>query len=379
MTELLPVFIACMAGAVLTDAFSLYDHEEHRYVYKEKVFFIIIALVAAVFCGLRRGYNDTYNYRHLYEIVDVSQPFFSDFSWKLSESFGFKIAYKAMAYLGWDVQIFLMLFAFFDVGAVFWFVFRHSRSLTLSVFLLFATGVYTFCFAAIMQCTATAFCLIGVDRYLKNRPLGFLLFVLIGCTFHTFCLVYLIVPFLVSPPWEQRTYGILLATVVAAILFTSFVRLVVGITSATGEVFTEGDFISSGIGVNIFRFLVTGVTAVLSYIVRDELRHSDDKLLNISVNLCIVQACIMFLGLFGTANYFARLANYFLIFQCLALPFLVDHYFESKRGELLSIKNAMIVGYAGYFYYAEAVTNGGFDIMFSRVSLSSFLSLITWL
>jgi hypothetical protein len=376
MTELLPVFIACIAGAVLTDAFSLYDHEEHRYVYKEKVFFIIIALVAAVFCGLRRGYNDTYNYRHLYEIVDVSRPFFSDFSWKLSESFGFKIAYKAMAYLGWDVQIFLMLFALFDVGTVFWFVFRHSRSLTLSVFLLFATGVYTFCFAAIMQCTATAFCLIGVDRYLKNRPLGFLLFVLIGCTFHTFCLVYLIVPFLVSPPWNNKTYAIIIATLVAAILFSEFVRLVIGITSATGEIYTEGDFSSGGARVNIFRVLVTGVTSVLSFIARDKLCRSDDRLINISVNLCLIQLSIMFLGLFGTANYFARMANYFLIFQCIALPYLVEKYFVSESDGILSMKTMMIAGYSGYFIYAEAIIFGGFDTLHSGVSLNSFLSLL---
>ena len=140
--------------------------------------------------------------------------------------------------------------------------------------------------------------------------------------------------------------------------------------------FTEGDFISSGIGVNIFRFLVTGVTAFLSFIVRDELRHSDDKLLNISVNLCIVQACIMFLGLFGTANYFARMANYFLIFQCIALPYLVEKYFVSESDGILSMKTMMIAGYSGYFIYAEAILFGGFDALHSGISFNSFLSLL---
>ena len=375
MRELLPIFAICMAGAVLTDSFSLYDHEDNRYVYRERFFFIIITVAAAVFCGLRRGYNDTFSYRHMYEIVDTSRPFFADFSWKLSESFGFKIAYKAMAYLGWDAQIFLMVFALFDVGVVFWFVFRHSRSITLSVFLLFATGVYTFCFAAIMQCTATAFALIGVDLFLRNKKIGFLIFVLIGCTFHTYGLVYLIVPLMVSPPWERQTYTIIAATLVAAILFSSFIRLVVGITSATGELYTEGDFGSGGVGVNIFRVLVTAVTPLLSYFVRDRLKRSDDALINISVNLCIVQACIMVLGMIGTANYFARLANYFLVFQCIALPYLVDRYFSDETG-VLSTKTAMIAGYSGYFYYAEAIANGGFDALHSEVTLRSFLALL---
>ena len=79
MKELLPVFIICMAGAILTDMFSLYDHKENRYVYKVGVFFLVIAVVAGVFCGLRRGYNDTYAYRHLYEIVDTSAGMFRSF------------------------------------------------------------------------------------------------------------------------------------------------------------------------------------------------------------------------------------------------------------------------------------------------------------
>ncbi|MBP5174232.1 MAG: EpsG family protein [Clostridia bacterium] len=373
MTELLPVFIICMAGAILTDMFSLYDHKENRYVYKVGVFFLVIAVVAGVFCGLRRGYNDTYAYRHLYEIVDTSQPFFSDVRWTLAYNPGFKIVYKAMAYLGWDVQIFLMAFSIFDVGTVFWFTYRHSRSFTMTVFLLFATGVYTFCFAAIMQCTATAFALIGVDLFLRRRPLGFLIFVLIGGTFHTFGLVYLIVPLMVSQPWERRTYSILLATVVAALLFSMFIRIIVGITSFTGESYTETELSSEG--VNPFRLLVALVPVVLSFLAREDLRRSDDMLVNISVNLCIVHACILFLGLFGTANYFARLANYFLIFQCIALPHLVDRYFSDETG-VLSVKTAMIAGYSGYFYFAEAITNGGFDAMHSEVTLRSFLALL---
>ena len=374
MTELLPVFIICMAGAILTDMFSLYDHKENRYVYKIGVFFLVIAVVAGVFCGLRRGYNDTYAYRHLYEIVDTSQPFFSDFRWTLAESPGFKIVYKAMAYMRWDTQLFLMSFALFDVGTVFWFAYRYSRSFTMTVFMIFATGVYTFCFAAIMQCTATAFGLIGVDLLIRRRPLGFLFAVLIGCTFHTYCTIFLIVPLMVSQPWERRTYSFIIATVVAAILFSMFIRIIVGITSATGESYTETELTAGG--VNPFRLLVALVPVVLSFLARDDLRKSDDMLVNISVNLCIVQACILFLGLFGTGNYFARLANYFLIFQCIAIPWLVDRFFSLRKSGVLSIKTAMIAGYAGYFIYAEGIVNGGFDTSFSRITLPAFVSLL---
>ncbi|MBO4220594.1 MAG: EpsG family protein [Clostridia bacterium] len=375
MRELLPIFIICISGALLTDMLSLYDHENKEYVHKVKFFFVIITLIAAVFCGLRISYNDTYSYRHLYDIVDTTQPFFADFSWQLSESTGFKMVYKAMAYMGWDVQLFLMAFALFDVGVFFWFVFKYSRSYTLSVFLLFATGVYTFCFAAIMQCTATAFALIGVDLFFRRRPVGFLLFVLIGCSFHTYCFIYFIIPLMVSQPWHQRTYAIIAATLIVAILFTGFIRLVIGITSATGEQYTVDSFTSEG--VNVIRVLVSFVTPLLSYLVRDDLKKSDDKVMNVAINLCIVHACIMFLGLFGTANYFARLANYFLVFQCIALPYLVDRFFSNEQSGFLSVKTIMVTGYTGYFIYGTGMVNGGFDALFSGITIGDFLSLFS--
>jgi hypothetical protein len=84
----------------------------------------------------------------------------------------------------------------------------------------------------------------------------------------------------------------------------------------------------------------------------------------------------MFLGLFGTANYFARMANYFLIFQCIALPYLVEKYFVSESDGILSMKTMMIAGYSGYFIYAEAIIFGGFDALHSGISFNSFLSLL---
>ena len=58
----------------------------------------------------------------------------------------------------------------------------------------------------------------------------------------------------------------------------------------------------------------------------------------------------MFVGLFGTANYFARLANYFLIFQSQALPWILKKI-GGRDGKMLTI--LMVLGFIAYFYYAN--------------------------
>ena len=78
----------------------------------------------------------------------------------------------------------------------------------------------------------------------------------------------------------------------------------------------------------------------------------------------------MFIGLFGTANYFARLANYFLMFQCLALPRILQK-FDRPSERMLRFSSE--VGFLGFFYYGTAVAQGSFDGNYSFITVSEFL------
>ena len=89
------------------------------------------------------------------------------------------------------------------------------------------------------------------------------------------------------------------------------------------------------------------------------------------VNLTMLNGAIMFVGLFGTANYFARLANYFLIFQSLSLPWMLKKI-GGRDGRILKI--LMVAGYLVYFCYENAI-NRPFDQDFARLSLSEYFNL----
>lgn len=77
----------------------------------------------------------------------------------------------------------------------------------------------------------------------------------------------------------------------------------------------------------------------------------------------------MFVALFGTANYFARLANYFLIFQALAVPWIIVHFKEKDR----SILRIIIIGcYMLYFIFANVILTP-FNTYFAKMSLWDYL------
>lgn len=374
MRELLPIFIISMVLAGLSDMQSDYQvgpDGSRICVRKDRLFYFAMAVMATVFVGLRASYNDTYTYRQIYENMDVSRPLFETVKfYDLSTSPGFVFVNYLMRHAHVTTQGYIMLYSLFDVGVVFWFVHKHTNSIVFSVFLVFTTGVYTFAMAAIMQTTALGFCLIAVDRMLDRKYVQFLLFMALGVFFHTFCIFFLMAPLLTEAPWTRNTYIMIIAVIAGIIFFRPLLTVVIDITTVLGESYTVDEF--SGAGVNVFRVAVSIVPAFLSFLVQGELRDSEDREKNLLLNLAILNGALMVLGLFGTANYFARMANYFCIFQVFALPILFE-YFDEGTERLLKI--GAVVGYLAYFYYGNGILYGGFDALFRRITLGEFLKI----
>lgn len=155
----------------------------------------------------------------------------------------------------------------------------------------------------------------------------------------------------------------------AGFLLRPLLGMIVNITTRLGEEYTISEF--TGEGVNIFRVLVCNVPLVLSCIYRKKLFADSSETENLMVNLTMLNGAIMFVGLFGTANYFARLANYFLIFQSLSLPWMLKKIGGRDRRMLTIL---MLLGFAAYFYYANVI-NQPFDQDFARLSLAEYLDL----
>ena len=86
-------------------------------------------------------------------------------------------------------------------------------------------------------------------------------------------------------------------------------------------------------------------------------------------NLAMLNALIMFVGLFGTANYFARLANYFLPGQIITIPVLLRRWKPSQRRVLTMI---CIVGYLGYFIYENAIIRP-FDYGYTHMNFFDYI------
>lgn len=371
MKELLVVVIPCIILAFFAENNSITTTGhlgEKLYIQKDKAFWAVMTVIMVVYAGLRITYNDTTTYRLSYEILPTDTTVFSEIDWAIGSNPVFHFINACLKVVGVSTQSFLMIYAFITLSIYMWFIRKYTDNLWMSVFLFFAMGCYTFTLAAIKQTVAVAFCLLATDRALQKKWPGFVIWIVLATLIHPYSLMYLAIPFLTFNPWTTKTYIMLALFGTLGVGLQSLLGTIIDITSMMGEEYSVDEF--SGDGVNIFRVLVMWAPALLSYFSRHFLKDNNDKARNVIINLMMLNAEILFIGLFGTANYFARLANYFLIFQVLALPMLFKHFNRNSHKVLMT---CAIGGYLLYFVYAEAIVLGGFDFMYSRMKLFDYI------
>lgn len=359
--SLIFAYISELRSTAVIDQYSLKKYES-----KEKLFWCLAIITMALFCGLRIKGNDTWLYRGMFEKF---VPGVYDIDWTaLADAPGFRLYGIWLKTRGVSVQNYLMITSFFTIGTYLWFIRKYTSSLWLSMYYFIFMGVYDFTFAAIKQTMAVAFLLIAVDKIIRKKYVLFFVFILIAELFHPYAFVYLVVLFLFYTPWTKRTYIILALTVVVSLLFSQFLTGVLSMTESLGYQYSDEEFTRDG--VNVFRVIVVWIPLILSFIVRKRMRGKLEQSDKLIINASMMNSVIMFIGLFGTANYFARLANYFLIFQAIALPKILQ--FLNKKIRVIVVM-ASVVMYPLFFYYGINVANGKFGDIYGFMSLAEYL------
>ena len=367
MAELLPilVFSICIAYVIeIRDRqLAVTRSKDH-----ERFFTFCLIIVLAVFCGLRTWYNDTVTYQQIYDQTTLIDDFWNSPDAVLASGYGFGLLNSLMKTFGFSMQDYFMTYAFLTIIPYVLFIRKYCPKFIFGVFLMFATGFYIFTFAAIKQCMATGLCLLAVMAATDKKWIRYGLLVFLGFLFHPYSIVYLFVPLMMYKPWTKWTYIYMVLFVAIGFLLEYFLDTIIDVTDLIGANYNEDSFV--GEGVNMFRVIVSFVPIVISFIYKPMLFNDSTKSENLMFNLAMLNALIMFVGIFGTANYFARLANYFLPAQVVVLPWILNKIYYKHRP---FFKSACAMGYTGYFLY-ENVLLHNFDDGYNRIGLFEYIS-----
>ncbi len=367
MSELLPILIFSICIAYVIEIrdrqLSITKNKDH-----ERLFTFLLIVVLAVFCGLRTWYNDTVTYIQMYEQAPYVDDFWDSSDAVLADGYGFGLLNSIIKTIGFSVQDYIMLYAFLTIIPYVLFVKKYCPKFMFGIFLMFTTGMYTFAFASIKQCMATGLCLLAVMAILDKKWIRYGILVALAFLFHPYSIVYILVPLMLFKPWSKWTYIYAIIFIIIGFMLEYLLGTILDITDLLGADYNEYSFV--GEGVNIFRVIVSFVPLILSVFYKPMLFRDSTKNEDLMFNLAMLNALIMFVGLFGTANYFARLANYFLPAQVVVLPWMLNKIYYKHRPFL---KIFCITGYTGYFIF-ENYFRHNFDNQFSKINLWDYIS-----
>lgn len=335
---------------------------------RERLVTCLLIIVLGFFCGLRTWGNDTVTYRQMYQQMPLWDDYLESNHYNFANGIGFGMLTSLLKTWGFSEQDYLMFYAFATAIPYVLFVRRYSKSMVFGVFLMLTTGFYTFSMAAIKQCMATGICLLSINAAMDKKWIRWLLLVGLASLFHPYAVVYLLVPLLMFKPWSLRTFIYIGVFVATGFYLESLLGTVLDITDMMGADYTAEEFL--GEGVNIFRVLVCFVPLVLAAMYGKELFRDSSRTDDLMFNMAMVNALIMFVGLFGTANYFARLANYFLPAQIIVLPWILGKAHHRDKAWLVP---ACVAGYLAYFYYENGIIRP-FDTGYSQMSFWDYIS-----
>ena len=354
MTYLLPLMAVCLLLAALsqwhTSQYAVPGKAYNRFT---DWAFLLIIVILSVFAGSRVRYNDTANYIRAFARVQPLSVYLADpenFSLFANPLFGL---YQSFLKTFTDNPQWLILTtsAFTQICFI-RFIKRYSHNFTFSIFLYFTMGTFVFSLAAIKQVLAMAIMTLAFP-YLERHKWGrYYLIVLIAMLFHTYAVVYIMLPFFRVRPW--KTFTFVFVGVIAFLLFnfeealTSFMDQAndLGKTLSDEEVFDDAT-------INVFRLMVYAIPPLISLLLHRWALAGNSEMDNIMIHMSIISFAFMSLGTQAGANMFGRMANYFELGTICCLPMMLKKSFETESYRLVSL--IACVCFMGFFYYANAV------------------------
>lgn len=344
---------------------------QHFMLHKADIFMLVVIAWMTCFSFLRTSYNDTGNYIFFWRTAVSTKDFLANGGLLDLTGNPLSMLWQSLSHnIAENYHVYFFLPAFLSSFAVVKIIKRYSVSPAFSMLIFFSIGTYIMYIAALKQCFAMFFLLLGIPYAEEKKYVRFYALVAIAILFHTHAFMFAILPLLFEKPWGKVTWLGLLAVLFAMATYNRTLGAFMNYAQSIGALVDEGELFD-GHQINILRVVVYWVPSILALAFRKRLFHDSARYENLFTNMSIVSSFILMLGTVQAANLFARMAAYFEIAQALSVPWMIKKLFTKRSAQVVTI--CAIILYFGYFLYEFDVSkNFGSDYM--AISLWQFIT-----
>ena len=224
--------------------------------------------------------------------------------------------------------------------------------------------------AALKQCFAMFFLILALPYAIDKKYIRFYLLVFVAMLFHTHAFMFAIVPLLFGKPWGKATVGFLIAALFAMATYNVTLGAFMEYAQSLGAMVAEIEVFDNN-SINVLRVIVYWVPALIALFFRKRLFSDSTRTENLFVNMSLISAFILMIGLVQAANLFARMAAYFEIAAAISLPWMIKKLFTKRSVRFVTICASVL--YFGYFLYEFGVSKG-FGRNYTAITLWQFIA-----
>lgn len=280
----------------------------------KKTCIIIITVVITCFSGFRSWWmGDLIKYYTDYTECNGANWFeyvFDDYT-----NLGLPLFFRGAGLLGISFDICLFIISAFFAIALGMLIYKYSPSPYWSYLVFIAMGFYIFTFSGLKQTCAMAFVMLAMIAILENKPLRFLVWVLVAGVFHAPAIIFL----LAYPVAKKKIDVIYVFLIITIIIFVYLFhdRIVELLSEAYYD--EEKLYVASG-GIGGRTFMMVFIMAfgiVMRPLRRDDIVYG--QVFNLMVIAVIIQCFSMY------DNVFSRLADYYYQFIVLFMALIMEN------------------------------------------------------
>ena len=375
---MLKILLLCLGCTWLTEQSHLHNPVQRiywgrgeHYIRQPVDMYLVIGIIwLTCFAFLRTNYNDTGSYINAFHNAQslraglASGEYFDWIENPLSSVYR-----DLMRGITSNYHIYFLLPALLHGVALMQFCKKYSVKPALTLLIYFGLGTYVMMFLAAFKQGMAMIILLLALPYAHDRKYGtYVLLVLLAMLFHFYAIVYLLVPMLFGKPWGRTTWIMLGITVATLLTYNSTLgALMAYVDEMGGDIAAEELF--DGNSINVLRVAVYWVPGLLALVFRHYVNHNSTRMENLFVNMSVLCACILSIGLSEGANLYARMAGYFEIAIAVAMPYIIRKIFNKESERLVS--NVAAVLFFGYFCY-EFMISKNFGAEYRAISLGQF-------
>ena len=334
--------------------------------HRADVFMVAVIVWLTCFSMLRTNYNDTTAYIGGFEEAETIAEGFANGTFTDWTGNPLSMVYRSlMREITSNFHIYFLVPAMLSSFAVVKLFKRYSLSPALSLLIFFSIGTYVMYIAALKQCFAMFFLLLALPYAIDRKYVRFYLLVGVAILFHTHAFMFAIVPFLMGKPWGKTTWIGVGVMAFLMLTYNTTMTAFMNFAQSIGAM-VKADEVFDGHQINVLRVAVYWVPALLMLVFHRRLLTHTTRTENLFLNMSIVSALILSIGLVEGANLYARMAGYFELATAVALPWIIQRLFTRQSAKLVTLFAGIL--YFGYFMFEFAITKN-FGTEYSAITL----------